>query len=148
MSPIHSPPWHISSETGSVPDTSTSGSQTSEQPAYTNLPYDFSRQADYSYGRESLPPYRGYDARTLEHPPVPPSASSQVNSQRSMMGQFLPRTTSHPILYTDDAGLKLCDRVRRQCFNCRATATTTWRRSILHPGKLVRFLLSRRNNFV
>ncbi|KAF8473679.1 hypothetical protein DFH94DRAFT_620391, partial [Russula ochroleuca] len=39
--------------------------------------------------------------------------------------------------YTDDAGLKLCDRIRRQCFNCRATATTTWRRSILNPGKLV-----------
>jgi hypothetical protein len=147
MSPVHTPPWHIPSETGSVPDSSTSGSQNSEQPAYSNLPYDFSRQAEYCYGRESLPPSRGYDARTLERPQVHPSASSQFTGQRSMMGQFV-RTTSHPILYTDDAGLKLCDRVRRQCFNCRATATTTWRRSILSPGKLVRFLRRRRNNFV
>jgi hypothetical protein len=103
------------------------------------VPYDFSRPGDYCYGREPFPPSRGYDARALERPLVPPSASSQFTSQRGMIGQILPRTTAHPIFYTDDAGLKLCDRIRRQCFNCRATATTTWRRSILNPGKLVRF---------
>jgi hypothetical protein len=40
-------------------------------------------------------------------------------------------------MFTDDAGLKLCDRLRRLCFNCKATTTTTWRRSVLNPGKLV-----------
>jgi hypothetical protein len=40
-------------------------------------------------------------------------------------------------IYTDDATTKLNDRVRRRCFNCCTTDTSTWRRSSLHPGKVV-----------
>ncbi|KAI0817001.1 hypothetical protein BC628DRAFT_1333844 [Trametes gibbosa] len=41
------------------------------------------------------------------------------------------------IIYTDDANTKLSDRVRRKCFNCRTTDTSTWRRSSLTPGKVL-----------
>ncbi|KAJ7889543.1 hypothetical protein B0H14DRAFT_2497590 [Mycena olivaceomarginata] len=41
------------------------------------------------------------------------------------------------VVYTDDATTRLSDRVRRRCFNCRATKYKTWRRSILSPGKVL-----------
>lgn len=41
------------------------------------------------------------------------------------------------IIHTDDAATKLNDRVRRKCYNCRTTDTSTWRRSSLTPGKVV-----------
>lgn len=44
------------------------------------------------------------------------------------------------IIHTDDANTKLSDRVRRKCYNCRTTDTSTWRRSSLTPGKVVRTL--------
>jgi len=40
-------------------------------------------------------------------------------------------------IYTSDAATKLNDRVRRRCYNCRSTDTSTWRRSSLHLGKVV-----------
>lgn len=43
-------------------------------------------------------------------------------------------------IFTDDASTKLSDRVRRRCFNCCTTDTSTWRRSSLNPGKVVRTL--------
>jgi len=42
-----------------------------------------------------------------------------------------------PVAYTDDAATKLSDRVRRRCFNCCTTDTSTWRRSNLSPGKVL-----------
>ncbi|KAF8176902.1 hypothetical protein K438DRAFT_1846344 [Mycena galopus ATCC 62051] len=39
------------------------------------------------------------------------------------------------VVHTDDAAAKLSDRVRRRCFNCCTTDTSTWRRSNLSPGK-------------
>lgn len=42
------------------------------------------------------------------------------------------------VIHTDDAATKLSDRVRRKCYNCRTTDTSTWRRSSLTPGKVVR----------
>ncbi|PIL25397.1 transcription factor [Ganoderma sinense ZZ0214-1] len=41
------------------------------------------------------------------------------------------------IIHTDDASTKLSDRVRRKCYNCRTTDTSTWRRSSLTPGKVL-----------
>ncbi|KAN0138229.1 hypothetical protein V8E53_004118 [Lactarius tabidus] len=41
------------------------------------------------------------------------------------------------IFYTDDANVKLTHCMRRQCFNCKATETSTWRRSLLTAGKMV-----------
>ncbi len=71
-----------------------------------------------------------------------PQQSAQV-STRSIRPTFVP---SHPlpqqpayIVHTDDAATKLNDRVRRKCYNCRTTDTSTWRRSSLAPGKVVGF---------
>ncbi|KAF7375799.1 hypothetical protein MSAN_00469600 [Mycena sanguinolenta] len=41
------------------------------------------------------------------------------------------------VIHTDDAATKLSDRVRRRCFNCCTTDTSTWRRSNLSPGKVL-----------
>ncbi|KAH9987768.1 hypothetical protein BJV74DRAFT_773791 [Russula compacta] len=41
------------------------------------------------------------------------------------------------ISYTDEANTKLSNRIRRRCFNCKAIETSTWRRSVLTPGKLL-----------
>ncbi|KAJ7723879.1 hypothetical protein B0H16DRAFT_1333808, partial [Mycena metata] len=40
-------------------------------------------------------------------------------------------------VYTDDAGTKPSDHVRRRCFNCCTTETATWRRSNLNRGKML-----------
>ena len=138
--PLHSS-WHMLPEMESFPDTSTPGPQNTVQPAYTNPGHDFARHGDYYYDRELLPPSRGYEPRALERPLDPSFASSQFAIPRGMVGQLPPRAAPRPIMYTDDAGLKLCDRIRRQCFNCKATTTTTWRRSMLNQGKLVRFMM-------
>ncbi|KAJ7884908.1 hypothetical protein B0H13DRAFT_2536180, partial [Mycena leptocephala] len=45
------------------------------------------------------------------------------------------------VVHTDDAATKLSDRVRRRCFNCCTTDTSTWRRSNLNPRKVVRAFL-------
>ncbi|KAJ7474980.1 hypothetical protein FB451DRAFT_1034581 [Mycena latifolia] len=42
--------------------------------------------------------------------------------------------------HTDDAATKLSDRVRCRCFDCCTAKTSTWRRSNLRPGKVVRVL--------
>jgi len=52
----------------------------------------------------------------------------------------LPGQNSSPIIHTDDATTKLSERVRRRCFNCCTTDTSTWRRSNLSPGKVVSIL--------
>ncbi|KAH8987765.1 hypothetical protein EDB86DRAFT_2808605, partial [Lactarius hatsudake] len=39
--------------------------------------------------------------------------------------------------YTEDANVRLTQRIHRQCFNCKATETSTWRRSLLSTGKLL-----------
>ncbi|KAJ7633867.1 hypothetical protein DFH06DRAFT_1004045 [Mycena polygramma] len=41
------------------------------------------------------------------------------------------------VVHTDDAGTKLSNLVRRRCFNCCTTETSTWRRSNLSSGKVL-----------
>jgi hypothetical protein len=55
--------------------------------------------------------------------------------------QNYPPQANNLVGYTDDAATKLTDRVRRKCYNCRTTDTSTWRRSNLTPGKVVRVIL-------
>lgn len=72
------------------------------------------------------------------------SASHMVPGQvstRSIRPSFIP-SQPYPgqpmhVIHTDDAATKLSDRVRRKCYNCRTTDTSTWRRSSLTPGKVV-----------
>ncbi|KAJ7602331.1 hypothetical protein FB45DRAFT_774683 [Roridomyces roridus] len=63
-------------------------------------------------------------------PPPPPHASASASAPT-------PSTPSGPVTHTDDAATKLSDRVRRRCYNCLTTDTSTWRRSNLAPGKVL-----------
>ncbi|KAJ3790821.1 hypothetical protein GGU10DRAFT_339606 [Lentinula aff. detonsa] len=41
------------------------------------------------------------------------------------------------IIYTEDAATKVTDRIRRRCYNCFTSDTSTWRRSNLAVGKVL-----------
>ncbi|TBU30105.1 hypothetical protein BD311DRAFT_659698, partial [Dichomitus squalens] len=51
-----------------------------------------------------------------------------------MASHASPRQQNY-VIHTDDASTKLSNRVRRQCYNCHMTETSTWRRSILTPSE-------------
>ena len=137
--PLHSPSWYDSSETGSALTTSTAG---------PNLGHEASKNAVYDYaGRDlgyhnhtwtfSAPACR-YDSHVLWNPIVHPLSPPQlVKARDGTSDESFPRFIGYGAIYTDDARMKLGDGIRRQCFNCRATETTTWRRSMLSSGKLV-----------
>lgn len=55
----------------------------------------------------------------------------------SMSYPGMPMSSNISVVYTEDAATKLSDRVRRRCFNCCTSDTSTWRRSNLSPGKVV-----------
>lgn len=71
---------------------------------------------------------------------VPPHASQSMPARNIrptiVAAQPYPGQANY-IIHTDDATTKLSDRVRRKCYNCRTTDTSTWRRSSLTPGKVV-----------
>nr|GAT48680.1 predicted protein [Mycena chlorophos] len=78
----------------------------------------------YMHMMQHAPPGSAMHAATQAHaavglPPAPPALDPASYS------------------YTDDAGTKLSDRVRRRCFNCCTTETSTWRRSNLNAGKVL-----------
>ncbi|KAF9021970.1 hypothetical protein BDZ89DRAFT_1115686 [Hymenopellis radicata] len=69
---------------------------------------------------------------------LPPSHPSSLHHMHHPHAAAYP-PPPHPssIVYTEDASTKLSDRVRRRCFNCCTTDTSTWRRSNLSPGKVL-----------
>ena len=79
------------------------------------------RHAPYAQGQH-VPPNVGLNTRAIRPAYVP---------TQTYPGQ------ANYVIHTDDAGKKLSDRVRRKCYNCRTTDTSTWRRSSLTPGKVV-----------
>jgi hypothetical protein len=97
---------------------------------------DITCRGDCCYGQEFFPSARGRDAHA--NIPFRPSRAF-TPSQSSVTGpKRLPHgTPTHPVSFTDDAKMELGDRIRRQCFNCRTTATKAWRRSVLGPGKMI-----------
>ena len=66
-----------------------------------------------------------------------PACHISGNPMRETFGISLPGQTNVSVVHTDDASMKLSDRVRRRCFNCRTTDTSTWRRSNLSLSKVV-----------
>lgn len=129
-------PWDISSESGSI---SSTGSESSPViPSHTPTGYNYAHRSDdqplWGY------PITRYDARPLplEYPPDLSFAPSPcIGDPRARLDQLFPRIRACEVVYTDDARMKLSEGVIRWCFNCRATGTTTWRRSSLSPGKLL-----------
>ena len=121
-------------------------------PPYSYPPQPFEPQQRYEHHHPQHPhsqhpdshsqyhtqPY--FNVPTMAHPQPPPP------QMRDNYGRQYPPINQAPvtIVHTDDAATKLTDGIRRRCFNCCTTDTSTWRRSNLSPGKVVRllFLLS------
>lgn len=91
-------------------------------------PYESSTQ---QYGGYYNSPPRAYA------PPPPVPFTTQAPPPVAMAGGYPVPGPSYEIIHTDDAATKLSDRVRRRCFNCCTTETSTWRRSSLNPGKVL-----------
>jgi hypothetical protein len=142
--PSHSPSSYIPSETEPSLATSTAGSN-HEHRAFESAIYDYAGH-DHAYHNPSWTfsvPARRYDPHVQWNPiDLPPSPSQSVNARDGKSYKPFPRFIGYGAIYTDDARMKLGDGIRRQCFNCRARETTTWRRSVLSSGKLVRLTWS------
>ncbi|KAG2002008.1 GATA-binding factor 6-B [Coprinopsis cinerea AmutBmut pab1-1] len=97
-------------------------------PAPFDHRYDHSHPVNHSpYSTTGIPAHFPIPPPMAHHPP--PS-----------YGHPYPQPGPQPqvqIVHTDDAATKLSDRVRRRCFNCCTTDTSTWRRSNLSPGKVL-----------
>lgn len=96
-------------------------------------------QAHYNYGMSNYNDHPQYSMPSNGGGQIPgmhQTASSQ--GRDSYLPYPLPGQANMNIIHTDDAATKLSDRVRRRCFNCCTTDTSTWRRSNLSPGKVVR----------
>ncbi|KAH8993925.1 hypothetical protein EDB92DRAFT_1795852 [Lactarius akahatsu] len=63
--------------------------------------------------------------------------SQLVGNSRGEVANLVSGCRDDQIFYTEDANVRLTQRIRRQCFNCKATETSTWRRSLLSTGKLL-----------
>lgn len=98
-----------------------------------NYTYSSSRsQQDHRYPHDAHTYHTAspYSSSALPHSGV---ASRDTGS----LSYPLPGQNHYPVGYTDDAATKLSDRVRRRCYNCGTTDTSTWRRSNLSPGKVL-----------
>jgi hypothetical protein len=146
-SPVSSPSWDRSSvssaESGFVPDVPTA-EPIPEQIGFGGMYYDHAQHSHYHPRWEFKFPDPGHghsaSSRTLEHhsPDVRVVSSPQlVGSRGEFSTRPLSRLGSDEISYTDEANSKISNRLRRRCFNCKAIETSTWRRSVLSPGKLV-----------
>ena len=96
------------------------------------------RQHHHDPHRQPYPTPSAYPLAPMSHPQVPHPASTYDNYGRQYP---LPGQPPVTIVHTDDAATKLTDGIRRRCFNCCTTDTSTWRRSNLSPGKVVRSIL-------
>ena len=139
-SPESSPSWDISSESstesGFVPDARTVG-HIPEQTGFGGMYYDHVQNGQYHRRWEFSDPGDG-QPRILGQPAGVPVGPSPHIGPRGEFARPLPRQAGNEeISYTDEANTKLSNRIRRRCFNCKATETSTWRRSVLSPGKLV-----------
>ncbi|KAJ7616958.1 hypothetical protein DFH06DRAFT_1238229 [Mycena polygramma] len=96
--------------------------------------------------------YAVYDPRAspvgymYAHPLPPPAHYCDPQQQYAQQpyGGYVPYPLPGTMLTTPQGGgggagpaMQLSDRVRRRCFNCCTTDTSTWRRSTLSPGKVL-----------
>ncbi|KAF9480382.1 hypothetical protein BDN70DRAFT_616033 [Pholiota conissans] len=101
-------------------------------------PFDQHRYEHHPQDRHPHPhPYAVPSGMPAHFPlqQVPPQMHDAYGRQQ------YPSATGGPppvtIVHTDDASTKLTDGIRRRCFNCCTTDTSTWRRSNLSPGKVL-----------
>ncbi|KAJ7662553.1 hypothetical protein DFH06DRAFT_987423 [Mycena polygramma] len=103
----------------------------------------------HSYAHDA--PYAAYIPQPVLYPPHPGYASypASLGAPYTAYPNNVNAPSDHEsdhesdqesdvkIVHTDDATTKVSDTVRRRCFNCCATETSTWRRSSLSPGKVL-----------
>ncbi|KAI0248966.1 hypothetical protein BJV78DRAFT_1231194, partial [Lactifluus subvellereus] len=75
--------------------------------------------------------------RAAPYPPITHVDPTQISRGAHELTYHYPGQHQFNAIYTDDATTKLNDRIRRRCFNCATTDTSTWRRSSLNPGKVL-----------
>ncbi|KAL6297929.1 hypothetical protein BKA93DRAFT_820610 [Sparassis latifolia] len=102
------------------------------------LTYTYSPGAQLGarYGPDSMVPPTSHHTSPYGVPSHGGQVSTRSIRPTMVPSQPYPGQASY-IVHTDDAGTKLSDRVRRKCYNCRTTDTSTWRRSSLTPGKVL-----------
>ncbi|KAI0249018.1 hypothetical protein BJV78DRAFT_1231637 [Lactifluus subvellereus] len=96
-------------------------------------------EASYRVQPRTEPRYSLAHEGTGRAAPYPPAAHvvpTQISSGAHEIAYHYPAQQFNAI-YTDDATTKLNDKIRRRCFNCCTTDTSTWRRSSLNPGKVL-----------
>lgn len=115
-------------------------------PSYSYPPQPFEPQQRYEHHHHPQHPHPQHpDSHSQYHAQpyfsVPTMAHSQPPppQMRDNYGRQYPPINQAPvtIVHTDDAATKLTDGIRRRCFNCCTTDTSTWRRSNLSPGKVL-----------
>ncbi|KAF8879167.1 hypothetical protein BD779DRAFT_1676558 [Infundibulicybe gibba] len=135
--PLYSAPYHPGS---SMMQSSRHQSSHFARGSHVNHEYMYtSHFPDHRYESEGThSPYNNSSGLPAHFPP--PMHASTGQQARENYGNHpypLPGQPNGTIGYTDDAATKLSDRVRRRCFNCSTTDTSTWRRSNLSPGKVL-----------
>jgi hypothetical protein len=103
-----------------------------QSPGITEPPYRVQPRVEPRY-----PPTHEGNVRAVAYPPATHVVPSQIPGGTHDIGYHYPGQQQFNAIYTDDATTKLNDRIRRRCFNCCTTDTSTWRRSSLNPGKVV-----------
>ncbi|KAJ4498074.1 hypothetical protein C8R41DRAFT_916716 [Lentinula lateritia] len=124
--------------------------------------YTYNPAGITAYGSHP-PPYSGpgghgtvgsnYSHNGAEPMNIPPSSESDSNihsigpgAPPSVPGNGFAAITAtltptpipeSEIIYTEDAATKVTDRIRRRCYNCYTSDTSTWRRSNLAVGKVL-----------
>jgi hypothetical protein len=83
------------------------------------------------------PPTHEGPTRAAAYLPAAHVVPTQISNGAHEIPSHYPGQQPFNAIYTDDATTKLNDRIRRRCFNCCTTDTSTWRRSSLNPGKVL-----------
>ncbi|KZT07371.1 uncharacterized protein LAESUDRAFT_107527 [Laetiporus sulphureus 93-53] len=125
--------------TSSLASSSISPSPPPSTPYYQH-PAPMHQAPGYPYNPNSSMSAR-YASDAHQTSPYAPAPHSGQVSTRAIRPSYV-ASQPYPgqanyIIHTDDAATKLSDRVRRKCYNCRTTDTSTWRRSSLTPGKVL-----------
>jgi hypothetical protein len=151
--PPDSPPLSNSSIDRSSKSSSVTPLMRSTPPPYASGSSQHPAHSHRHGYKEDLPPREGFSASGYAYeppqrygyygnpphhyaPPPAPFTTTQAPPV-AMAGGYPVPGPSYEVVHTDDAATKLSDRVRRRCFNCCTTETSTWRRSSLNPGKVV-----------
>lgn len=122
----HAPHRHLSAP---YPHSSPRSSHTYPYPPRPTQQYRYDSGDSLSSGYPASSSYSNATVPSMGPGSMPPMRDN------SMYGA--PPQHFVPVVHTDDATTKLSDRIRRRCFNCCTTDTSTWRRSNLSPGKVV-----------